>query len=165
MAKGSSVRLTRFELEVMEALWALGSGSVREIQERLPARKRPAYTTVQTIVYRLEEKGAVRRARKVGNAHVFEAVVTRRAAVRRLLDEVLDLFGGSPQTLVAQLVETGKMTLEDVREVEGALARLDAESSEAQGGEVRGGVASEDKGRGVGGARRAPQITGARRRK
>jgi BlaI family transcriptional regulator, penicillinase repressor len=125
MAKGSGVRLTRFELEVMEALWALGSGSVREVQERLPARRRPAYTTVQTIVYRLEEKGAVRRARKVGNAHVFEPLVTRRAAVRRLLDDVLDFFGGSPQTLVAQLIETGRLTLEDVRAVEGALAGLD----------------------------------------
>jgi BlaI family transcriptional regulator, penicillinase repressor len=125
MAKNSGVKLTRFELEVMEALWALGSGSVREIQERLPAKKRPAYTTVQTIVYRLEEKGAVKRARKVGNAHVFEPIVTRRAAVRRLLDEVLDFFGGSPQTLVAQLIETGQLTLEDVRAVEGELARLD----------------------------------------
>ena len=124
MAKEKGVRLTRFELEVMEALWALGTASVREVQERLPAGKRPAYTTVQTIVYRLEEKGAVRRVRKVGNAHVFEPAVTRRAAVRRLLDELLELFGGSPRALVAQLVETGRLSLEDVREVEGTLARL-----------------------------------------
>ena len=124
MAKEKGVRLTRFELEVMEALWALGTASVREVQERLPAAKRPAYTTVQTIVYRLEEKGAVRRVRKVGNAHVFEPTVTRRAAVRRVLDDLLDLFGGSPRALVAQLVETGRLSLEDVREVEGTLARL-----------------------------------------
>lgn len=137
MRKGPVVKLTKFELEVMEALWALGSGSVREIRERLPARKRPAYTTVQTIVYRLEEKGALRRARKVGNAHVFEPLVTRRAAVRRLLDDLLDFFGGSPQTLVAQLVETGRLTLEDVREVEGALARLEAGAG-GDGGEAVG---------------------------
>ncbi|HZI19971.1 MAG TPA: BlaI/MecI/CopY family transcriptional regulator [Pyrinomonadaceae bacterium] len=141
MAKSSGVKLTRFELEVMEALWALGSGSVREIQERLPARKRPAYTTVQTIIYRLEEKGAVRRARKVGNAHVFEPVVTRRAAARRLLDEVLDFFGGSPQTLVAQLVETGRLTLEDVRAVEGALSQ----PGEQESGD---GAAAPDAGKG-----------------
>jgi BlaI family transcriptional regulator, penicillinase repressor len=127
MAKEPNVKLTKFELEVMEALWGLGSGSVREVQERLPAAKRPAYTTVQTIVYRLEEKGAVRRVKKVGNAHVFEPAVTRRAAVRRLLDDLLELFGGSPRALVAQLVETGRLSLEDVREVEGTLARLAGE--------------------------------------
>ena len=135
MAKEPSVRLTKFELEVMEALWALGSGSVRELQERLPAAKRPAYTTVQTIVYRLEEKGAVRRVKKVGNAHVFEPAVTRRAAVRRLLDDLLELFGGSPRALVAQLVETGRLSLEDVREVESTLAQLAAE------GEAKGAAA------------------------
>jgi BlaI family penicillinase repressor len=129
MAKERGVRLTKFELEVMEALWALGTASVREVQERLPAAKRPAYTTVQTIVYRLEEKGAVRRVRKVGNAHVFEPAVTRRAAVRRLLDDLLELFGGSPRALVAQLVETGRLSLEDVREVEGTLARLAGEGA------------------------------------
>ncbi len=128
MAKESDVKLTRFELEVMGALWELGSASVRELQERLPEGKRPAYTTVQTIVYRLEEKGAVRRARKVGNAHVFEPLVTRKAAVRRLLDELLGLFGGSPRTLMAQLVESGRLTLEDLREAEEALARLGDEA-------------------------------------
>jgi BlaI family transcriptional regulator, penicillinase repressor len=121
------VRLTKFELEVMGALWALGSASVREIQEQLPADKRPAYTTVQTIVYRLEEKGAVRRAKKVGNAHVFEAVVTQRAAVRRLFDELLGFFGGSPRTLVSQMVEAGHLTLEDLREAEDVLGRLEVE--------------------------------------
>ena len=132
MRKGPEVKLTRFELEVMEALWALGSASVREIREGLPAGKRPAYTTVQTIVYRLEEKGAVRRAKKVGNAHVFEPVVTRKAAVRRVVDELLGLFGGSPRTLMAQLVEAGRLTLEDLREAEGALEKIEAERAAAE---------------------------------
>lgn len=126
MAKESDVKLTKFELEVMGALWELGSASVRELQERLPEGKRPAYTTVQTIVYRLEEKGAVRRVKKVGNAHVFEPLVTRRATVRRLFGELLGFFGGSPRTLMAQLVEGGHLTLEDLREAEELLGRLEA---------------------------------------
>jgi BlaI family penicillinase repressor len=129
VAKESDVRLTKFELEVMAALWELGSASVREVQERLPERRRPAYTTVQTIVYRLEEKGAVRRVKKVGNAHVFEPVVTRRAAVRRLFDDLLAFFGGSPRTLMAQLVEGGHLTLEDLREAEEILERLESEGA------------------------------------
>ena len=137
MAKESEVRLTKFELEVMGALWELGSASVREVQERLPEGKRPAYTTVQTIVYRLEEKGALRRVKKVGNAHVFEPVVTRRAAVRRLFDELLSFFGGSPRTLMAQLVEGGHLTLEDLREAEDLLGRLESDkaSDKAAAGE------------------------------
>ena len=131
MAKEAEVKLTRFELEVMGALWELGSASVRELQERLPEGKRPAYTTVQTIVYRLEEKGAVRRAKKVGNAHVFEPVVTRRATARRLFDELLGFFGGSPRTLMAQLVEGGHLTLEDLREAEEMLGRLESERGAA----------------------------------
>ena len=131
MAKESDVRLTKFELEVMGALWELGSASVREVQERLPEKRRPAYTTVQTIVYRLEEKGAVRRVKKVGNAHVFEPVVTRRATVRRLFDELLGFFGGSPRTLMAQLVEGGHLTLEDLREAEEMLGRLESDGKEA----------------------------------
>ena len=126
MPKEPQVRLTRFELEVMDALWALGSASVREVQERLPARKRPAYTTVQTIIYRLEEKGAVRRVKKIGNAHVFEPVVSRKAAGRRLVDELLDFFGGSPASLMAQMVEAGRLKLEDLREAEGALEQIEA---------------------------------------
>lgn len=124
------VKLTKLELEIMGAVWALGSASVREIQEQLPERKRPAYTTVQTIIYRLEEKGAVRRVKKVGNAHIFEAVVTRKAAHSRLIDELLNVFGGSPRSLMAQLVETGRLTLEDVRDIETTLASL--ESSKTQ---------------------------------
>lgn len=126
MAKESDIKLTKFELEVMGALWELGSASVREVQERLPEGKRPAYTTVQTIVYRLEEKGAVRRVKKVGNAHVFEPVVTRRATVRRLFGELLGFFGGSPHTLMAQLVEGGHLTLEDLREAEEMLGRIES---------------------------------------
>ena len=124
MARSSQVKLTRLEMEIMEAVWSLGSASVREIQEHLPERKRPAYTTVQTMIYRLEEKGAVRRVKKIGNAHIFEAVVTRKAAHSRLIDELLHVFGGSPRLLMAQLVETGQLTLEDIRELEGTLASL-----------------------------------------
>ena len=131
MTAKSQLKLTKLELEIMDAVWALGSGSVREIQEKLPVRKRPAYTTVQTIIYRLEEKGAVRRVKKIGNAHIFEAVVTRKAAHRRLIDDLLHVFGGSPRLLVAQLVETGQLTLEDIRELENSLAELVSSSPKA----------------------------------
>ena len=107
-------RLTRLELQIMEALWTAGASSVREIQEAFPARDRPAYTTVQTMVYRLEAKGAVRRLNKIGNAHVFEAVVSRNAAQRRLIDELIDLFGGRSQPVVAHLIESGNLTMADV---------------------------------------------------
>jgi len=127
MAKDKLVKLTRLELEIMGAVWALGSASVREIQEQIPERKRPAYTTVQTIIYRLEEKGAVRRVKKVGNAHIFEPIVTRKAAHGRLIDELLNVFG-SPRSLMAQLVETGQLTLDDVRHLENALASLEAKT-------------------------------------
>jgi predicted transcriptional regulator len=131
MVRETPVKLTKLELEVMGAVWALGSASVREIQEQLPEQKRPAYTTVQTIIYRLEEKGAVRRLKKVGNAHIFEAVVTRKAAHSRLIDELLNVFGGSPRSLMAQLVETGRLTLEDVRDIETTLAALDAKKTQS----------------------------------
>jgi BlaI family penicillinase repressor len=129
MAKEKPIKLTRLELEVMGAVWALGSGSVREIREELPEQKRPAYTTVQTIIYRLEEKGAVRRVKKIGNAHIFEALVTRKAAHGRLIDELLNVFGGSPRSLMAQLVETGQLTLHDIRELESTLANLEAKKT------------------------------------
>lgn len=130
MVRDKPVKLTKLELEIMGAVWALGSASVREIQEQLPERKRPAYTTVQTIIYRLEEKGAVRRIKKVGNAHIFEAVVTRKAAHSRLIDELLNVFGGSPRSLMAQLVETGRLTLEDVRDIETTLASLESRKTQ-----------------------------------
>ncbi len=116
-------KLSRFELQLMEQLWKLGAASVREIQELLPQTDRPAYTTVQTMIYRLEEKGAVRRVKKIGNAHIFEPAITRKSAYRRLIDDVLSLFGGTARPLMAPLVDSGKLTLADVREVEQALAK------------------------------------------
>src|SRR5205807_1990429 len=104
-------------------LWDLGSGSVREVQEQLPEKRRPAYTTVQTIVRRLEEKGAVRRVKKIGNAFIFEPIVSRRSAHHRLITELLELFGGSAQPLMAHLAETGKLSLEDLRDLERLLAK------------------------------------------
>ncbi|HXG67406.1 MAG TPA: BlaI/MecI/CopY family transcriptional regulator [Blastocatellia bacterium] len=130
MGRKKGIKLTKFELEVMDALWALGSGSVREVQEKLPERKRPAYTTVQTIMRRLEEKGAVRRVKKIGNAFIFEPLVTRKAAHQRLIDELLTLFGGSARPLMAHLVETGKLSLEDVRELEMMLEQESAPPEE-----------------------------------
>jgi len=117
-------KLTRLELQIMDALWTHGASSVREIQERFPEKDRPAYTTVQTTVYRLEGKNAVRRAKKISNAHIFEAVVTRNAAQHRLVDELLGLFGGRTQPVMAHLIESGKLTLDDVREAEKALRKL-----------------------------------------
>lgn len=118
-------RITRFELQLLEKLWELGQASVREIQESLPARDRPAYTTVQTMIYRLEEKGAVRRIKKIGNAHVFQATLTRKAVHRRLIGDLLNVFGGSAEPVVSHLVETGKLTLADVKEIEKRLADLE----------------------------------------
>ena len=119
-----SPKLTKLELQVMEALWTAGALSVREIQEAFPAGKRPAYTTVQTMVYRLEAKRAVRRVKKVGNAHIFEAEISRSTAHRRLIDELLSFFGGRTQPVVAHLIEAGKLTLEDVQEAERTLRKL-----------------------------------------
>ena len=116
--------LTKLELRIMEALWTAGASSVREIQEALPAKNRPAYTTVQTMVYRLEAKGAVRRVKKIGNAHVFEAAISRDSAQRRLIDELLSFFGGRTQPVMAHLIESGRLTLEDVKEAEKTLKKL-----------------------------------------
>lgn len=118
-------RITKFELQLMERLWALGAASVREVQESLPEKDRPAYTTVQTIMYRLEEKGAVRRSKKIGNAHIFEAVITRKSVYRRLIDDLLELFGGEASPVMSHLVESGKLTLEDIRDAEAALEKLE----------------------------------------
>jgi len=117
-------RLTKLELQVMDALWARGASSVREIQEAFPEKDRPAYTTVQTMVYRLEGKKAIRRVKKIGNAHIFEAAISRNAAQRRLIDDLLSFFGGRPQPVVAHLVETGKLTLDDVQEAEQLIRKL-----------------------------------------
>ena len=117
-------RLSKLELQIMEAFWSRGASSVREIQEFFPEKERPAYTTVQTIVYRLEAKKAVRRLKKIGNAHIFEPVVSRTATQRRLIDELLSFFGGRSQPVVAHLIESGKLTLEDVQEAEQLLRKL-----------------------------------------
>jgi predicted transcriptional regulator len=117
-------RLSKLELQVMDIFWERGAQTVREVQERFPEKSRPAYTTVQTVVNRLEAKGALARAAKLGNAHVFEATVSRNAAQRRLVDEFLALFGGRMQPLMAQLVESGKLTLEDVQAAEKRLREL-----------------------------------------
>lgn len=118
-------RLAKLELQIMEVLWTRGKASIREVQEAFPEKKRPAYTTVQTTVYRLETKGAVRRVKKVGNFHIFEAAVSRNVAQRRLIDDLLALFGGRSQPVMAHLIESGKLTLEDVKEAERALRSLE----------------------------------------
>lgn len=110
--------LSRFELEIMDVLWRLEEASVREVCDALADKKRPAYTTVQTIVQRLEQKGAVKRTRKIGNALMFTPTVTRKSAYRRVVDDLLSLFGGSAQPVVAHLLESGKLTLEDLKSLE-----------------------------------------------
>lgn len=117
-------KLTKLELQIMEALWSLGPSSIREIQEAFPERGRPAYTTIQTTVYRLEAKKALQRVKKISNAHIFEAVVSRNAAQKRLIDEFLGLFGGRTQPVMAHLIESGKLTLDDVQEAEKTLRKL-----------------------------------------
>lgn len=124
-----SPKLTRLELQIMETLWSRGSASIREIQEDFPEKDRPAYTTIQTTVYRLEIKKAVRRARKVGNFHIFEPAVSRDIAQRKLVDELLALFGGRTQPVMAHLIESGRLTLADVKEAEKALRKLEKEKS------------------------------------
>lgn len=117
-------KLTRLELQIMEALWSYGACSIRELQEAFPERDRPAYTTVQTTVYRMERKKVLRRLKKISNAHIFEAVISRHAAQGRLIDDLLGMFGGRTQPVMAHLIETGKLTMDDVREAEKALRRL-----------------------------------------
>src|ERR1700719_308402 len=117
-------KLTKLELHIMEALWNQGQASIREIQETFPEKGRPAYTTIQTTVYRLEAKKAVRRVKKVGNFHIFEASISRNAAQRRLIDDLMVLFGGHTQPVMAHLIESGKLTLEDVKEAGKVLRKL-----------------------------------------
>jgi len=120
----ASPRLTKLELQIMDAFWERGAVSVRDVQESFPEKTRPAYTTVQTIVTRLEAKKAIRRVKKIGNAHIFEPVISRTAAHRRLIDELLSLFGGRSQPLVAHLIEAGKLTLDDVKDAQEMLRRM-----------------------------------------
>jgi predicted transcriptional regulator len=112
----------------METLWGKSECSIREIQESFPAKKLPAYTTIQTTVYRMEAKNIVRRVRKVGNFHMFAAAISREAAQRRLVDEILALFGGRSRPVMAHLIETGKLSLEDVKEAERLLRSQSKES-------------------------------------
>lgn len=118
-------KLSKLELQIMETLWSRPSASIREIQENFPEDDRPAYTTIQTTVYRLEAKKAVRRVKKVGNFHIFEAAVSRDVAQRKLIDELLALFGGRTQPVMAHLIESGKLTLADVKEAEKVLRKLE----------------------------------------
>jgi predicted transcriptional regulator len=122
--------LSRAELKIMEALWEQGALSVREILETYPKRRRPAYTTVQTTVYRLEAKQALKRKKKIGSALIFEAVVSRDAARNRLIDELLELFGGRTQPLMSHLVQTGKLTVDDVEKLKLELANSESSRSE-----------------------------------
>jgi len=117
-------KLTKLELQIMEVLWDRGATSIREIQEAFPERARPAYTTIQTTVYRMEKKKVVWRVKKISNAHIFEPVVSRHAAQRRLIDELLSLFGGRTQPVMAHLIESGRLTLDDLREAEKTMRSL-----------------------------------------
>ena len=118
MTQRNNIKLSPLELKAMEALWKLGRASIREVLEQLPVRKTLAYTTVQTLVLRLEAKGALRKQRKIGNAYVFVPVITRTQAYRRLMDDFLELFSGSPQPVMSHLADTGKLTLDDLRDLE-----------------------------------------------
>ena len=114
--------VTRSEFQLLQKLWELGPASVREVQQSLPEKGRPAYTTVQTLIYRMEEKGVVRRVKKIGNAHIFEAAATRKAVYRRYITDLLNILGGSPAPLMSHLIETGKLTLADIQALERELA-------------------------------------------
>jgi predicted transcriptional regulator len=118
-------KLTKLELQIMEAFWSRGPCAVREVQEQFPEDSRPAYTTVQTVISRLEAKKVVRRTKKIGNAHIFEAVTSRASAQHRLIDEFLGLFGGQAQPVMAHLIQTGRLTLDDVQEAERLIRELD----------------------------------------
>ena len=117
-------KLTKLELKIMETLWTQGACSVREVHQAFPERGRPAFTTVQTTIYRLEGKKALRRTKRISNANIFEAVISRDAAQSRLIDELLNLFGGRTKPVMAHLIESGKLTLDDVKEAEKAIRAL-----------------------------------------
>ena len=117
-------KLSKLEFQIMEVLWSRGESSIREIQDAFPEKRKPAYTTVQTTVYRLETKDVVRRIKKVGNFHIFSAAVSRDAAQHRLIDDLLALFGGRTQPVMAHLVESGKLSMEDIKQAEKALRKL-----------------------------------------
>jgi BlaI family penicillinase repressor len=120
----AAIRLSKLEIQIMETVWTRGEASIREMQEAFPARKRPGYTTVQTMVYRLEAKKALRRVRRLGNFHIFQATVSRDQAQRALVDDLLAMFGGESRPVVARLIETGNLTLDDVEFAEKTLKEL-----------------------------------------
>ncbi|HEX4138283.1 MAG TPA: BlaI/MecI/CopY family transcriptional regulator [Bryobacteraceae bacterium] len=128
----SSPKLTKLELQIMETLWTRGACSVREIQEAFPEPSRPAYTTVQTTVYRLEKKQAVRISKRISNANIFEAAISRNQAQSRLIDELLNLFGGGTKPVMAHLIQTGKLTLEDIQDAEKTLKGLAAKERKSK---------------------------------
>ena len=132
------VRLTKIELEIMDAFWRLGAASVREIQDTFQGKRRPAYTTIQTVVYRLEEKGALRKVKKVGNAYVFEPAVTRDATHRRLIDDMLDILGGSTTPLMSHLIDSGRLSLDDLREIEDRLKVQESQGAKAESAKKAG---------------------------
>jgi BlaI family penicillinase repressor len=139
-AKAAGPKLTGLEMQIMETLWTRGQASIREAQEAFPAKSRPAYTTVQTTIYRMEAKGVVRRVRKLGNFHIFAATISRGAAQRRLVDELLALFGGRTQPVMAQLIESGKLTLADVKEAERALKKASKSAGQRAGESAEDGA-------------------------
>ena len=120
-------KLSKLEFQIMETLWARNECSIREIQESFPAKKKPAYTTIQTTVYRMETKGIVNRTKKVGNFHVFAPAISRESAQRRLMDDILALFGGRGQPVMTHLIESGKLSMADVKEAERLLRNLSKE--------------------------------------
>lgn len=120
-------RLSKLEYQIMESLWTRGESSIREILDCLPGKRRPAYTTIQTTIYRMETKGVVHRVRKVGNFHVFAAAISRDSAQHRMIEDLLAIFGGRSQPVMAHLIDTGKLTMEDVKEAERTLRRLSKE--------------------------------------
>lgn len=124
-------KLTKLEFQIMEIFWAGGDLSIREVLDAMPGKRRPAYTTIQTTVYRMEEKGFVSRVRKVGNVHLFAASISRKAAERKVIDDLLAIFRGRPQAVMARLVETGELSLKDVQEIERALRKLAAEEKQS----------------------------------
>ena len=124
-------KLSKLEFQIMEVLWTRGESSIREILDSLPAKGKPAYNTIQTMVSRMEPKGVVRRVKKVGNFHIFAASISRDAAQRRLIDELLVLFGGRSQPVVAHLVETGRLSLNDVKEAQKALRKISERENES----------------------------------
>ncbi len=124
-------KLTPLELQIMEALWNNGASSVREILDTFPQKGKPAYTTVQTTVYRLERKGALRCSKRISNANIFEAAISRSDAQGRLIDDIVGLFGGHAKPVMARLIESGKLTLDDIKEAEQTLRRLSRKSKGA----------------------------------